>query len=72
MKQYRDFVVRFPADSEIGRDVTEGEVAVYWDNGRDVGVWRVNRRTTVGEGEVLSFQQALETRAFFRAQGRQR
>ncbi len=72
MKEYRDFVVRFPEDTEIGRDVTEGEVAVYCDNGRDVGVWRSNRRTTVGEGEVLSFEQALEARDYFRRQGRGR
>ena len=51
--QYPAFVARFPEHSEIGRDITDDRVAVYRDNGHEVGVWRVNRRTTLGTGEVL-------------------
>ncbi len=50
---YGSFTKRFREDQEIGRDITDTEVAVYRDNGTEVGVWRKNRATTIGKGEVL-------------------
>ncbi len=69
---YAEFTARFPESTEIGRDITPEEIVVYRDNGRDIGVWRVNRRTTTGEGEVLDPERAEEARAYFERKGRAR
>jgi hypothetical protein len=63
---YTEFVQRFPEDKEIGRDITDAELAVYCDNGTDVGIWRQDRRTTCGKGEVLSHADAEMARHWFR------
>jgi len=64
--KYTEFVRRFPEDKEIGRDITEDEVVVFSDNGTDVGAWRMNRRTTEGQGEVLSPNDAEMARHWYR------
>jgi len=53
-----DFFKRFADHHEIGRDITDAELSVFYDNGRDVGLWREQRSTTIGQGEVLSEQDA--------------
>lgn len=59
---YTEFVRRFPEDMEIGRDITDEELVVFVDNGAHVGAWRMNRRTTVGRGEILSPAEAIMAR----------
>lgn len=62
---YPDFVVRFPEGSEIGRLLTEEELAIYRDNGREVGVWRVNPKTSAGVAEILGKAESLAARRYF-------
>lgn len=69
---YAEFTARFPENTEIGRAVTPKEIVVYRDNGQEVGVWWINRRTTTGEGEVLDAEKADEARAYIKRRGRAR
>ena len=50
---YAEFTKLLPEDAEIGRVTTDYELAVYREHNESVGVWRVDRRTTVGHGEIL-------------------
>lgn len=56
------FTRRFPEATEIGRDATPDELVVFFDNGKDVGGWRENRRTTTGAGELLGSDDAATAR----------
>jgi hypothetical protein len=51
---YATFTQHFREDQEIGRDIIGENLIIFRDNGTEVGVWRENRRTTVGQGEILS------------------
>lgn len=62
---YAGFSGRFPEDTKIGRDVTNAELVIYHDNGQQVGAWRMNRRITVGHGEILSDEDAAAARHRF-------
>ena len=62
---YGTFTRRFREEQEIGRDITNHELAVYRDNGAEVGVWREDRRTTQGNGEVLSPDDTHMARYWF-------
>jgi hypothetical protein len=63
--QSGDFFKRFTHDQEIGRDITDSHVSVFYDNGRDVGMWREERTTTVGAGSVLSPDDAAMARYWY-------
>jgi hypothetical protein len=65
---FADFVRRFPEHKEIGRDLTDSELRIFFDNGEEVGAWRENRRTTVGAGEVLGEADAEMARHWCRVQ----
>ena len=60
---YGTFTKRFREEQEIGRDITDTELAVFRDNGAEVGVWRENRGTTEGKGGILSPDNARRWRA---------
>lgn len=62
---YATFSARFPKDTEIGRLTTDEEIAIYHDNGRDVGVWRIDQLSMEERGEVLGQAQATEVRRYF-------
>jgi hypothetical protein len=67
-----DFFNRFSDAQEIGRDTTDSHLSVFYDNGREVGCWREERRTTTGNGEILSEKDAELARFWFqKALGRQ-
>jgi len=65
-----EFFSRFAHDQEIGRDITETQVAVFYDNGKDVGCWREDRRSTVGAGSVLGPQDAEMARHWYQKRER--
>ena len=60
-----EFFKRFAHRQEIGRDVTDDHVSVFYDNGVEVGLWREERRTTVGAGSVLSPRDAEMARHWY-------
>jgi len=60
-----EFFKRFSDSQEIGRDITDSRLSVFYDNGREVGCWREDRRTTIGKGEVLSEKDAELARYWF-------
>ena len=71
------FFKRFSDSQEIGRDITDSRLSVFYDNGREVGCWREDRRTTIGMGEVLGEKDAELARDWFQEEcgqksGRQR
>jgi len=43
----------FSQRHEIGREVTTRHFVIYYDNGMDVGIWREDRWSAFGSGEVL-------------------
>ena len=51
---YGEFTRRFREDQEIGCGITHTRLNVFFDNSSEVGVWRKDRRTTQGIGEVLN------------------
>jgi hypothetical protein len=57
-----EFLKRFADDQEIGRDITATHVAVYYDNGQNVGRWIEDRRTTQGYGEPIDREHAEAAR----------
>ncbi len=72
------FFKRFTDSQEIGRDITDTQLTVFYDNGKDVGQWRQDRSTTVGMGSILAADDAEMARYWFtrltpasRAQARQ-
>jgi hypothetical protein len=68
-----EFFQRFADRQEVGRDLTDTHLSVFYDNGREVGCWREERRTTIGQGEILSEENADIARHWFKqvARGRQ-
>jgi hypothetical protein len=65
MMQWNEFFERFTEDQAIGRDLTENHLLVFYDNESHVGVWRHERRSTEGSGEVLGAEDAARVRAWF-------
>jgi len=63
---YPEFARRFRDHQEIGSDATDTHLLVFYDNGREVGLWREDRRTTQGSGEVLSPEDAEMARYWYR------
>ena len=61
-----EFARRFRDHQEIGREVTDTHLLVFYDNGKEVGLWLENRRTTQAAGEVLSPSDAEAARHWFR------
>jgi len=72
--EYGEFTRRFREDQEIGRDARDGRVSIFRDNGEEVGVWREDRGTTCGRGDVLAADDAEMARDWFRTrvEGRDR
>lgn len=64
------FVARFPEASFIGEDITENEARYFFDNGTDIGVWRQDRRTTCGQGEILDPDTSHIARHYYREKAR--
>jgi hypothetical protein len=64
--QPQTFFDRFPETTEIGRDITDEEVRVYYDNGSHVGEARQHRGTTVTTYDVLFPADADCARDWFR------
>ncbi len=60
-----EFFARFADRHEIGRDVTDTHLSVFYDNGAEVGLWREERATTIGAGSVLAPPDAEMARAWF-------
>ena len=60
-----EFFRRFDDSQEIGRDITDTELSVFYDNGQEVGLWRENRATTVGNGSVLAPQESERARNWY-------
>ena len=63
--QSGEFFKHFADKHEIGRDITDTHSSVFYDNGREVGLWRVERATTVGLGSVLPSDEAEMARYWF-------
>jgi hypothetical protein len=63
---YPEFARRFRDHQEIGHDLTDTHLLVFYDNGKDVGLWREDRRTTEGAGEVLGPDVAGMARYWYR------
>jgi len=61
-----EFFGRFVHEQEIGRDITETHVSVFYDNGKEVGLWREDRRSTIGAGSVLGTEDAEMARHWYR------
>ncbi len=59
------FNARFPESSEIGREVTDAHIEIYCDSGKEVGLWRIDRRTTQGKGEILGPEDADIARQWY-------
>ena len=66
MMRYAEFARRFRDHQEMGREVTENHLLVFYDNGKDVGVWREDGQTTLGSGVVLDREDADLSRYWFR------
>jgi hypothetical protein len=60
-----EFSKLFGPDQEIGRATTDAQLSVYFDNGAAIGVWRHDRATTHGRGEILSKEEARLARSWF-------
>jgi hypothetical protein len=69
---FTEFVQRFSEQQEIGRDLTDDQLSIFFDNGREVGLWREDRRTTIGRGEVLGAEAAELARFWFAKQKAER
>ena len=67
--QSGEFFKRFADHQEIGRDITDAHLSVFYDNGREVGLWREERATTIGAGSVLAPQDAAMARYWFSQAG---
>lgn len=63
--QYPEFVARFPDETEIGRVANDDELAIYRDNGHEIGVWRVNQQTGEGTGAILGVAESVAKRRYF-------
>jgi hypothetical protein len=61
-----EFFKRFAGRHEIGRDITDAELSVFYDDGTEVGLWRHSRGTTIGTGSVLGPDDAEMARYWFR------
>jgi hypothetical protein len=61
---YPQFSALFPEGSEIGRELTDDELLIYHDNGAECGIWRHDRRSTVGRGEILDQDKSACCRAW--------
>jgi hypothetical protein len=57
-----DFFQRFRDNQEIGRDSTAERLAVYYDNGQDVGRVVEHRPSTRCVAEILTPENALIAR----------
>jgi hypothetical protein len=66
MMRYAEFARRFRDHQEMGREMTGTHLLVFYDNGRDVGVWREDRQSTLGSGVVLDREDADLSRYWFR------
>lgn len=70
-----EFETRFPPHSTlIGRDDRRDDEQIWYfhDNGNEVGIWKYNRRTTCGVGEIIWGEDAEMARAYYRAESRTR
>ena len=67
--QSGEFFKRFTDHQEIGRDITDAHLSVFYDNGREVGLWREERATTIGAGSVLAPHDAEMARNWFSRPG---
>ncbi len=66
------FFKRFAERQEIGRDITDTQVSVFYDNGSEVGCWREDRRSTVGQGDILIGDDADMARHWYKQVARER
>jgi hypothetical protein len=57
-----DFFQRFRDDQEIGRDITEESLDIYFDNALHVGPIVQNRRNTASQAELLDPDYATTVR----------
>ena len=69
---FTEFMRRFNEQQEIGRDLTDDQLSIFFDNDHEVGLWREDRRTTIGHGEVLGVQATEMARFWFRKQKAER
>ena len=70
--QDSEFRHRFNENHEIGRDVTDAYLLVFYDNGSEIGLWRQHRATTQGTGRVLSLDEAVMARYWYGQGGQDR
>jgi hypothetical protein len=62
------FFQRFRDDQEIGRDITDRTLEVYYDNGTDVGRVVQDRRSTRSHAELLDPDSAVTARHWCKRQ----
>ena len=67
-----EFRRRFHDTQEIGRDVTDTHLLVFYDNGSEIGLWRQHRASTQGTGRVLRLDEAVMARYWYCQGGRSR
>ena len=60
------FRATFPESGLFGYDLNDDEAVSYFWNGTDVGCWRVDRRTTIGRGDILSAENAEIARDYYK------
>ena len=65
MTTLTDFFTRFRDDQEIGRDITDQRLEVYYDNGQEVGRVVQDRRSTRSQAELLDADNAGMARHWF-------
>jgi hypothetical protein len=63
---YRELLQRFTEAQEIGRELSDTQLTIYFDNGEHVGRWLENRRTTQGYGELIPDEHAATARHWCR------
>lgn len=71
----REFESRFPPRStRMGVDMNRDDEQIwfFYDNGQDVGVWKYDRRSTCGHGEIIQGEDAELARAYYKGDLRER
>jgi hypothetical protein len=63
---WAEFARRFHHGQEIGRDATDEQLRVYYDNGHEVGCVRQDRHTTTSTLEILGEDDAASARDWCR------
>ena len=60
--------------TRIGTDTKreDGQIWFFFDNGTDIGVWKYDRRSTKGHGEIIWGEDAEMVRWYYKGESRGR